>query len=153
MRAMKLRLLTLAIGGSSLLTTAALAQDDSGPLEEIIVTSSLIPIPLRQIGTSVSVIDAEQIQAHGNLSLVDVLRQMPAIATSSNGGSGKTTSLRIRGEEGFRTLTLFDGIRLSDPSGPQISSSFEHLLSDGIGRVEVLRGSVMTGTVRLVLRS
>ena len=108
--------------------------------EEIIVTSSRIPLPRRQIGTSVSVLDEFDLQAHGNLSLVDVLRQAPAIGSNSNGGIGKTSTLRVRGEEGFRTLAILDGMRLQDPSAPQITTSFEHLLSSGISRVEILRG-------------
>lgn len=95
---------------------------------------------MRQIGTSVSVITEADIDAHGNLSLIDILRQMPAIATSNNGGAGKATSLRIRGEEGFRTLIIFDGMRLLDPASTQVVSQIEHLMSDGISRVEVLRG-------------
>ena len=105
-----IRLLALAISAVSL-SIGVSAQTDSNPLQEIIVTSSLVPIPLRQIGTSVSVITEDEINAHGNISLVDVLRQQPAIGSSNNGGAGKTTALRIRGEEGFRTLTVFDGLR------------------------------------------
>ncbi|MDR2212622.1 MAG: TonB-dependent receptor, partial [Pseudomonadales bacterium] len=110
------------------------------PIEELIVTSSRIPQPLWRIGTSVSVLSGTEIDAHGNLILTDVLRQLPGIAVSGNGGAGKATTLRIRGEEGFRTLTIMDGIRLSDPSGPQIMPLLEHQLSGGLGRVEVLRG-------------
>ena len=134
-----IRLLALAISAVSL-SIGVSAQTDSNPLQEIIVTSSLVPIPLRQIGTSVSVITQDEINAHGNISLVDVLRQQPAIGSSNNGGAGKTTALRIRGEEGFRTLTVFDGIRLLDPSGTQVGSAIEHILSDGIARMEILRG-------------
>lgn len=108
-------------------------------IDEIVVTSR-VPVPLRQIGTSVTVVTEQEIEARGNLSIVDVLRQMPAIATSNNGGAGKSTSLRIRGEEGFRTLTILDGIRLSDPSSTQMGTHLEHVLSDGVGRVEILRG-------------
>lgn len=138
---MRMKKLSLLIAGfSSLaLSQTALSQGES-PLEEIVVISSRVPIPLRQIGTSVSVMTQDEIEAHGNLSLSDVLRQMPAIATSNNGGAGKATALRIRGEEGFRTLTILDGIRLQDPSSTQIGTQFEHLMSNGIGRVEVLRG-------------
>lgn len=130
--------LGFAVATSAFAGSGAFAQDET--VEEIVVTSSRIPRPLSQIGTSVSVIDAEDIEAHGNLSLVDVLRQMPSISTSNSGGAGKATSLRIRGEEGFRTLTLFDGIRLTDPSSTQVGPQLEHLLSSGVGRVEVLRG-------------
>lgn len=116
---------------------AAAAQQN--PPEEVLV-SSRIPVPLRQIGSSVSVIDEGQIEAHGNLLLSDILRQLPAVQVSSDGGAGKPTSLRVRGEEGFRTLTIMDGMRLSDPGAPQIAPQLEHLLSSGIRRVEVLRG-------------
>jgi len=123
-----------------LFSATALAQQPGGPPEQVIVTSSRIATPLRQVGTSVAVITEGQIEAHGNLSLLDVLRQMPATGSSSNGGIGKVSALRIRGEEGFRTLTMFDGIRLSDPSTPQIGPQIEQILSSGVGRVEMLRG-------------
>ncbi|MGV3591183.1 MAG: TonB-dependent receptor plug domain-containing protein [Gammaproteobacteria bacterium] len=119
---------------------AAEAPADTYHVDEIVVTSSRVPIPLRQLGTSVSVITAAEIEMHGNLALTDVLRQLPAVSSTNTGGAGKSTSLRIRGEEGFRTLTLIDGLRLSDPSGTQVGAPMEHLLSNGIGRVEILRG-------------
>lgn len=110
------------------------------PAEEIVVTSSRVGIPQRQLATSVAVLDQAAIEARGNVPLTDILRQMPAISTTRNGGAGMTTTLRIRGEDGFRTLALFDGLRLSDPSSPQIGPQLEHVLSSGVGRVEILRG-------------
>ena len=83
MHASKPKLLTLAVISASFLNSPAFSQDNANPFEEIIVTSSLIPVPMRQIGTSVSFITEAEIDAHGNLSLVDVLRQMPAIASRS----------------------------------------------------------------------
>ena len=121
-------------------TTPALAQEDEARTEEIVVTSSRIPLPLRQIGTSVSVMTESMLEAHGNPALTDVLRQMPAVGASGGGGVGKTTTVRIRGEEGFRTLTVLDGMRLQDASAPQITTDFAHLLTAGIGRIEILRG-------------
>ena len=116
------------------------AQSTTSFFDEIVVTPSLVPMTLRRIGSSVSVISESEIEAYGNLALTEILRQLPAISSSNNGGRGKTTTLRVRGEEGFRTLILFDGMRLADSSSTQISTPLEHLLSDGIGRVEVLRG-------------
>jgi len=110
------------------------------PLEEIIVTASRIPQPLRRIGSSVTVLTDNDISAHGNLALSDILRQQTAIASSRNGGAGQPTGLRIRGEEAYRTLMLLDGLRLGDPSGPQIGPLPEHIPGSGIGRVEILRG-------------
>ncbi len=51
------------------------------------------------------------------------------------------TSLRMRGEEGYRTLMLLDGIDISDTSTRhRLRPRVEHLLSSGIERVEILRG-------------
>ncbi len=132
-----LKMLVASIAVSSVFP--ALAQEPA-LLNEMIVTSSRIATPLRQVGTSVAVITAEDIQARGSLSLVDVLRSLPSIAVSNSGGAGKTTTLRIRGEEGFRTITLLDGLKLSDPSSTQVQPQLEHTLSTGVERVEVLRG-------------
>lgn len=132
-------MLALGLVGSMAWGTALHAQEASEP-EEMVVISNRIPVPMRQISTSVSVITEQEIEAYGNLTLTDVLRQQTAIGTSNTGGPGKSTTLRIRGEEGFRTLTIFDGLRLQDPSGPQVSPRLEHLMSSGVSRVEVLRG-------------
>jgi vitamin B12 transporter len=138
----RLTALAVAIALPSLIASPlALAQvNKPNSMDELVITASRIPLPLKQIGTSISVLTTADMQAHGNLSLSDILRQLPAISTSNNGGAGKVTSLRVRGEEGFRTLTIIDGIRLSDVSTPQIASQLEHQLSSGISRVEVLRG-------------
>jgi len=109
-------------------------------LEEVVVTSSRISMPLRQVGTSVSIVTASDIQQRGFSSLYDVLRSQPGVAASNAGGAGKATSLRIRGEEGFRTLVMLDGIDISDSASPQVTPRMEYLLSAGIGRVEILRG-------------
>lgn len=118
-------------------STVSLANDK---LEEIIITSSRVEMPLRKIGTSVSVVTQQDIEDRGYSSLVDVLRSQPAISVSNTGGAGKATALRIRGEAGYRTLVLLDGIDITDTSGTQASPRWEHLQSAGISRVEILRG-------------
>ncbi|MDO8273383.1 MAG: TonB-dependent receptor [Gammaproteobacteria bacterium] len=128
---------------SPLACQPALAQStssESNRLNEVIVTSSRIATPLRQIGTSVSVLNSDDLNARSNDSLLDILRTLPAVAVSNNGGQGQITTMRIRGEEGYRTLTLLDGMKLSDPSVTQVQPQLEHLLSSGIERVEILRG-------------
>jgi vitamin B12 transporter len=122
-----------------LLSHNALAQS-TDPLEEIIVVANRIPVPIKQVGTSVSILTKEEITARGNQSLTDIIRQLPAVSVSRNGGIGAATSLRIRGEEGFRTLLRFDGLKLADPSGTQVGPQLQHVVSSGIDRVEILRG-------------
>jgi vitamin B12 transporter len=120
--------------------TAQSEPSTNSKLEEVIVTSSRVAMPLRQIGTSVSVITEQQIQQRGFNSLYDILRSQPSVGVSNAGGAGKVTSVRIRGEEGYRTLILLDGIDISDTSAPQVSPRMDQLLSSGIQRVEILRG-------------
>ncbi len=114
-----------------------LTQDSIG---EIIITSSRVPMPIRQIGTSMSVITGEEIERRQSNFLTEILRSQTSITISNAGGAGKATAVSIRGEEGFRTLVRLDGINISDTSGPQISPRMGQLLSAGVKRVEILRG-------------
>ena len=110
--------------------------------EEIVVTSSRVEIPLRQIGTSVSILTDQEISLRGYSSLPDLLRTQPGIGVSNSGGTGKQTSLRIRGEESYRTLIMIDGVEVSDPTGTQVGPHLEHLMvANDIARIEILRGS------------
>lgn len=110
------------------------------PLEETLVSASRIDMPARQVGSSVSVLTSEDIEARGSLAIQDVLRTLPSIAVSNSGGVGKLSALRIRGEESFRTLILVDGVDYSDPTTTQVQTPVQHLLVSDIERVEVLRG-------------
>lgn len=111
------------------------------PLEEIVVTSSIVPQPRRQIGTAVSVIDAEEIELRGYSDLADVLRTQTGIGVTNSGGLGKATAVNIRGEDSFRTLLMIDGVKALDAGAPQVSPSFDSLLAtNDLQRVEVLRG-------------
>jgi vitamin B12 transporter len=134
---MKYQLLIPAATAGALLTLPVYGNDK---LEEVVVTSSRIEMPLRQIGTSVSVLTGDEITTLGYNSLLQALRTLPSVGVSNNGGAGKVSTLRIRGEDGYRTLVLMDDIDISDTSGPQFSPRLEQLLSSGIERVEVLRG-------------
>ncbi len=122
-------------------STPAEAQTPATHTDEIIVTSSLVPQPRRQIGTAVSVIDAADIELRGYEDLADLLRTQPGIGVSNSGGPGKTTLLRIRGEENYRTQLIIDGVKALDPSAPQVSPSFDSLLTtNDLQRIEILRG-------------
>jgi vitamin B12 transporter len=110
--------------------------------ENIIVTSSRIPETRKEIGTAVTVLTQEDIEAKGYSSVADLLRTTPSIGVSNAGGQGTPTALRVRGEEGYRTLVMLDGVDLSDPTGTQVGPQIQHMLLNGdIERIEILRGS------------
>jgi len=129
--------LALAVS-STVLSTSLFAADTY--LEEVVITSSRIEMPLRQVGTSVSVLTAKDIELLGFNSLMETLRSQTAIGATNSGGAGKQSTLRVRGEEGFRTLIRVDGVEISDPTGTQVTAQVQHLLSADVDRVEILRG-------------
>lgn len=123
-----------------LAASSALAEKQNRLYEETIVTSSRIPMPLREVGTSVSVIELDDIQLRGFSTLANVLRYEPGISVANNGGVGRVTEVAIRGERGYRTKVFIDGIEVTDTSTPQASPNFDNLSSTGIERIEILRG-------------
>ena len=109
-------------------------------LEEIVITSSRVPMSLREVGTSMSVISIEDLERRLTNFLPDLLRSETSITVNNTGGAGKATTVSIRGEEGYRTLVRLDGINISDTSSPQVSPRIGQMLTAGVERIEILRG-------------
>ena len=131
---------TTTIGAAVLLQPAVLGAQAEAPLEETVIVASRIPVARENTGVSVSIVDRLDIEALAYPDMADLLDTQVGVSVSQNGGFGSASSVRIRGEDGFRTRVLLDGIDIADPSSPQISPRFEHLLTAGVERVEILRG-------------
>lgn len=110
-------------------------------MEETVVVADRVDTSADSLAVSVNVIDREQINILGSATLPQLLKTQVGISTTQNGGIGAVTGIRIRGQDAFRTRLLVDGIDVSDPSSPQISPRIEHILSDSLERIEVLRGT------------
>jgi vitamin B12 transporter len=134
---MKYLSLPLAVAGA-LAGPPLVAQEK---LQEVVVIASRVETPLREVGASVSLIDRKEIELRGYPTLAQLLRTQPGISATNTGGAGKQTSLRIRGEEGYRTLILIDGVEVSDPTGTQVMPQVENITTGSeIERIEILRG-------------
>lgn len=121
------------------------AADARAPgVEEIVVAATRTPQALARIGSSVSVITREEIEATQTAVVSDLLARMPGVSFSRNGGTGSTTSLRIRGAETDHTTVIIDGVKLNDPASTGGGYNFANLLAGDIGRIEVLRGAQST---------
>ena len=142
MRAIKLQVELRVALIAAIIPLPVFAQESSSPkLEESVVTSSRIEQPLREVATSISVITREDLELKGYTSLADALRTQGSIGVSNQGGTGAVTSLRIRGEEGYRTLVMIDGVDMSDPTGVQVGPLVQNLTNtQDIERIEILRG-------------
>ena len=122
---------------------ATTAVSTTVPADEIrdtlVVTASRIPVPLSATGSSVSVIDREQIDARQAVFAVDLLQDVPGVAVSRSGSIGSQTQVRVRGAEANQVLVLIDGIRANDPAGND-EFAFQDLTTWDVERIEVVRG-------------
>ncbi|MEH6565325.1 MAG: TonB-dependent vitamin B12 receptor [Halopseudomonas sp.] len=79
--------------------------------------------------------DIDRLQA---TSVEQVLRRVPGISISNNGGPGKTTSVSIRGSSDKHVLVMIDGVRIG--SATSGVAALQNLPVEQIERIEVVRG-------------
>lgn len=132
--------LSSSILALSMLAQAPAAAEDvaEGP---IIVTATRSEQPLETVGSSATVIGKDEIEALQTSSAAELLRSVPGVTVARSGGLGSTTSLFIRGAESAHTLVLIDGVRINDVATPAGTFDFANLMTSGVERIEVVRGS------------
>ncbi|SHO19968.1 Hemin receptor [Moritella viscosa] len=111
---MKFSILSTAVL-SVLINNAALANSESTPYGETIVTANIIEQPLSKVAGSISVLGGDEIEKKGVTELYDALNNEPGVSVS--GGAGRPQSITIRGMSGNRIAITKDGIKTSDGYG------------------------------------
>jgi vitamin B12 transporter len=109
------------------------------PPLDIVVSASLAPVETAAAPAALTVFDASRIEALGVPFATDLLRLAPGVTVSSSGGPGAQAQVRIRGAEANHTLLFIDGIDFDDVAADD-QARFETLTTDGLGRIEVVRG-------------
>ncbi len=117
----------------------AYARNDK--IEEVVVSATRIEIPVREAGSSVTVISGSQIEEQQKPTVPDVLRTVPGLDVVKRQGA---TSVFMRGAKSEHTLVLIDGIEMNDPISPGRAFDFSYLTVDNIERIEVIRGPQST---------
>ncbi len=120
-----------------------IAADETTPkkLADMVITAHLVPAEKPQIGSSVTVITAKDIEQQQITYVSDILRTVPGLAVNqSGGGFGTLTQVRIRGAEANHTLVRLNGIEMNDPSGGS-EYNFGNMLASNIERIEIIRGA------------
>ena len=122
--------------------------------EEIVVSANRYEVPASEVGSSVTVIDGEEIERRNPVAVLDLLRTVPGTEVTHAGGPGKIATLRVRGGSGAQALILVDGVRVNSVTGGTVD--FANLLAANIERIEVLRGpqatygsEAMTGVISI----
>src|SRR5262245_42637923 len=117
-----------------------------GPLEQdVVVTAAATELPASQIGSPVTVLGADTIQALGKVDVLEPLRLVPGVLVAQAGGRGGVASLFVRGGNSNFNKVLVDGMAVNLIGG---DFDFAQLATAGVESIEVLRSpnSVLYGS-------
>jgi vitamin B12 transporter len=132
---MKIKLIASLIGSS--FTSISIAAENIA-LDDIVVTASRIEQQRSNVLGDISVINREEIERAGAGSITDLLQSQPGVQISTNGGSGKTSNIFLRGTNKDHVVVLIDGLRIN--SATSGTTSFENIPLAQIEKIEILRG-------------
>lgn len=119
------------------LPVSAFAQT-SDETEIIYITAARIALPADQATSSITLLDADLLEARSASFAADALRAVPGLAVSRSGGPGSLTQIRARGSEANHVLVLIDGVEASNPFTGE--ADFSHYAFDDLASIEVARG-------------
>jgi vitamin B12 transporter len=125
--------------GFTLTCNHAFAQEPIA-LEGIVITANRFPDAAAKVGSAVTVITREQIEAARAENVAELLETVPGLAVNQAGGVGATANVYIRGAEPDHTLVLIDGVRVNDPGQASGEFDFSLFALGNVERIEVLRG-------------
>jgi vitamin B12 transporter len=102
--------------------------------QQISVTATGTPTPLAQIGSSVTVLTADDYRYATEVQ--NPLRLVPGLQITQTGQAGGTTGLYIRGGNDNANKVMIDGVPANDVGG---AVEFANIATVGIQQIEVLR--------------
>ncbi|MBK1703928.1 TonB-dependent vitamin B12 receptor [Halochromatium glycolicum] len=112
--------------------------EDVDELDPIVITAARTAQTADEALASVTVVDRAEMDRRQSHTMTDVMRGLPGVDISTNGGLGHNTNIYLRGARPDHTLLLIDGVRIGSAS-----SGFLPWASIPLGlveRVEVVRG-------------
>ncbi|MDX2302339.1 MAG: TonB-dependent receptor [Microscillaceae bacterium] len=118
---------------------------DSTQLDEIVITASKIPLPLRETAKPVQMISKETIEQSFGKDLSQLLQEQAGIII--NGAYSNPSTLKgvyVRGASSQYTLILLDGQPVLDPSSIGGVFDVRFFPIEQIERIDILKGSQST---------
>lgn len=142
----KLALLSAVSLSLSLPALAQVQSDEEATttLDTVIVEGSRLNQTQTEIGSSVSIITADDIDELGFDFALDAIASAPGVTVNQNGSFGGLSTVSIRGAATAQTLVLIDGIPVNDTSTVGGGFDFSRLDTENIERIEVLKGPQST---------
>jgi len=118
--------------------SAVLAQLVPPASESVVVTATAGPEEEKELGAATTVITREDIEKSGRITVLELLRSVPALDVVQSGSDGSLTSILLRGTNSTQTLVLVDGARVNSPYFP--GYDFSGLTTENVERIEIVRG-------------
>jgi len=123
----------------------------------VTVSATGSAVPIAQVGSSVSVIDQQDIDAQNKLDVLENLRQVAGAQIVQTSQRGGLTSLFIRGGDSDFNKIMIDGAPANNIGG---DFDFAQLSNSGVESIEVLEGAnsvlygpdAMAGVVNITTR-
>lgn len=127
-------------------------------LPGVVVTASPWAEPEETVTQDLRVITREEIEAKGAAFVTDLLRGQPGLHLAQSGGSGKNTSIFLRGGSSAQVLVLIDGVKINSPSTGSVDIS--GIAASDIERIEIIKGpqstlygsEAMAGVINIITR-
>ena len=149
-------------------STAPAAADDTGAVNEVVVTGSRIPSPNMTSISPVHTTTGDVVKFTGAANTADVLNQLPQVSPSfgqfeSNGTAG-TATVDLRDLGANRTLVLINGLRVGGQDPSEVASyvpDINFIPPTLIDRIDILTGGAsavygsdaVAGVVNFVMKT
>lgn len=130
----------LKITGLLFVSASISFAEETYDLGEIYVSAGLQEININKTGSSVLVLQSNELNANV-FDAINLLDAQSGIAMSSSGGVGSQTGIRLRGLSQSYVAVRVDGVDVSDPTGTQNSYDFGGIMPSGFDQIEILKGS------------
>lgn len=135
----------LGLAQLALPNAAALAQDTTRVLNNIVVTATRSPKKLSEIGRVVTVITAEQINRSQGKTLPELLNTVPGVLFSgAENAPGISSNVYLNGASTGNILVLVDGFPVNNASEIDNRYDLNAFPVDEIDHIEILKGSGST---------
>ncbi len=113
----------------------------AGKHETVVVTAASTPLPEKDTGAAVALLDSTRLEAMQPYGASDALRFLPGAVVNTAGRRGGLASLFVRGGESRYNKVLVDGVPIDEPGG---IFDFGVVPLDQVDRLEFVRGAEST---------
>ncbi|MBQ1783585.1 MAG: TonB-dependent vitamin B12 receptor [Gammaproteobacteria bacterium] len=122
----------------SLLALAVSPVQATDAVEHMVITANRTAQTVNDTLAPVTIIERADIERLQPANLPELLRGLPGINISNNGGAGKQTSLFLRGSNSSHLLVLIDGVKVG--SATLGTAALQNIPVHQIERIEIVRG-------------